>query len=510
MRHGTKEIIVARQEKSRRKRLGKAQRAMKWTLSLAAAVLICAYILVSLFYQKHFYPGTIINGEDFSNADKVSVSLSMMDRRQNYSLQVTGRDLRTFENVALFQITAQDIDLTTSIREVDMQTMLKSQKNWLWPIYIWGTHTRALPENTVIDEDKLTALLEGQDIFDKKKTTPPADAYIEGYSKVEGGFVLKPEVKGTQLHEDVARESIHQAIMQGDDLVNLEETESYLEPSVTLDDAGLQQSVLQANKWLESEITYDWNGNEVVLNGERIKEWIILKNGLVSLDEEAVAQFVKDQAREYDTYGKYRTFHTTMGYDLKLPGGAFGWLTDREAEAEALTGLIKEGAVCEREPEYTLKGPQKGASDIGSTYVEADMTHQHLYLYQKGEIVLETDFVSGDMNNGNMTPEGVFGLTYKTTNAVLRGADYETPVTYWMPFNGNFGMHDATWRTEFGGDIYLSDGSHGCLNLPLDKAGEIYQYMTQGFPIICYYYPPGVLPEEPPADNWGVPDDDED
>ena len=92
------------------------------------------------------------------------------------------------------------------------------------------------------------------------------------------------------------------------------------------------------------------------------------------------------------------------------------------------------------------------------------------------------------MSNGNTTPDGVCGITYKTTNAVLRGRDYETPVNYWMPFNGNVGMHDATWRSEFGGDIYLTNGSHGCINLPLDMAAAIYEYMSTGFPVICYYY----------------------
>ena len=120
--------------------------------------------------------------------------------------------------------------------------------------------------------------------------------------------------------------------------------------------------------------------------------------------------------------------------------------------------------------------------------MEIDLTHQHLYLYWKGELVLETDFVSGDVADGNTTPGGLYRLTYKTTDAVLRGATYETPVKYWMPFNGNIGMHDATWRNQFGGEIYLTNGSHGCINLPLDKAQAIYGYVSTGFPIICYYY----------------------
>lgn len=98
--------------------------------------------------------------------------------------------------------------------------------------------------------------------------------------------------------------------------------------------------------------------------------------------------------------------------------------------------------------------------------------------------------MSGSMSSTPdcVTPPGVFGLSYKTTNAVLRGAGYQTPVNYWMPFYGNYGMHDATWRSEFGGSIYIADGSHGCINLPLDMAAQIYQYVSAGFPVICYYY----------------------
>ena len=119
--------------------------------------------------------------------------------------------------------------------------------------------------------------------------------------------------------------------------------------------------------------------------------------------------------------------------------------------------------------------------------MEIDLGKQHLYLYVEGELILESDFVSGNASRGWNTPAGVFGLTYKTTNAVLRGENYATPVSYWMPFNGNIGMHDATWRNSFGGEIYLTNGSHGCINLPYENAKVIYEYVYTGFPIVCYY-----------------------
>ena len=230
----------------------------------------------------------------------------------------------------------------------------------------------------------------------------------------------------------------------------------------------------------------------MILDGDTIHEWIVAakedSDSLYMVDMELVAEFVAGNAKKYDTYGKSIVFTTALGEKLSVLNGGFGWKTDREKETEELIALIENGTVTEREPVYRSKGVVKGSNDPGTSYVEIDLTNQHLYLFWKGELVVESDFVSGNMSNGNTTPGGLYKLTYRTTDAVLRGADYETPVKYWMPFNGNIGMHDATWRSSFGGDIYLTNGSHGCINLPLDKAELIFAYVSTGFPIVCYYY----------------------
>lgn len=118
--------------------------------------------------------------------------------------------------------------------------------------------------------------------------------------------------------------------------------------------------------------------------------------------------------------------------------------------------------------------------------MEIDLGGQHLYLYIDGKKILESDLVSGNVARGYATPAGVYGLTYKERNATLTGETYATPVKYWMPFNGNIGMHDASWRKEFGGEIYRTNGSHGCINLPEEIAETIYGYVEQGFPVVCY------------------------
>ena len=149
---------------------------------------------------------------------------------------------------------------------------------------------------------------------------------------------------------------------------------------------------------------------------------------------------------------------------------------------------IKNGTVGVREPIYFQKAVKYGSKDYGNTYVEINLTAQHLYVYKKGKMVLESDFVSVKNTKGRKTPPGVYGITYKERDATLIGEDYETPVSYWMPFNGHIGLHDAIWRTKFGADLYNNGGSHGCINLPFHVAEKIYRIVDFRYCICCFNY----------------------
>ncbi len=452
------------------------------------AVILIFYGSIALYYQQHFFPNTTINGIDCSNFETYEVAAIVGGRIADYKLEVTGRlDVEGASGI-IGEINAQDIDLQFVDTLYEVEHLLQQQNALLWITLLANKqYTYSLQQGVSFDEEMLAETVKQWDAF--QDMIQPEDAYISEYSEEKGGYTIVPETLGTSFDVEEVIELIKEFIFKQESSLDLEEQNCYKEASITAGDKTLQESVDTVNKWLATEITYDWNGQEILLDRETIREWILFDGNHPRLDEEAVAEFVADNAGNWDTYGKSRKFTTTLGVELTLPSGAYGWKTDRDGETEELLQLIYQGSVLEKEPLYISKGRQKGTNDIGSSYVEADLTNQHLYLYYQGTLVLETDFVSGKMNCSDcITPSGVFGLTYKTTNAVLRGENYETPVSYWMPFHGNFGMHDATWRTEFGGDIYLTNGSHGCINLPLDKAEAIYGYVSTGFPVICYYY----------------------
>ena len=456
-------------------------------------VLTGVYVGVTLYYRSHFMPNTSINGITCDNMDVATV-VSLVDAQiQEYSLKVTGRNPETgVSGEILGIIDVDDIGMSYADTKDAVQDVLSNQNAFLWPgAYLKkDRNSYSLIQGIVFDESKLRETVSSWDACRKENMKSPEDAYISEYIDEKRGYEVIPETAGTELNMEKVLEIIAGKLHANETSLDLEDEQCYMEADVKSTDTNLNDAVNTANSWLSTEIVYDWNDNEVVLNAETLKDWITVKTGDVTLDEEAVSSFVKEQAKRYDTYGKSKNFVTTLGIELTLKSPNYGWKTDAETESEELIKLIYQGSKAEKEPVYSIKAMKKGMNDVGSSYVEADLTHQHLYVYQNGTVVFETDFVSGTMNStpGCVTPPGIFGLTYKTTNAVLRGADYETPVSYWMPFYGNYGMHDATWRVNFGGTIYLEHGSHGCINLPLDSAATIYGYVSTGFPVICYYY----------------------
>lgn len=123
---------------------------------------------------------------------------------------------------------------------------------------------------------------------------------------------------------------------------------------------------------------------------------------------------------------------------------------------------------------------------VGDTYVEVSVSDQHMWYVVDGDVYLESDCVTGNYNSAD-TPKGFWYVNNKISPCTLKGDDYVSYVTYWMPFiGGGWGLHDATWRSKFGGNIYKGNGSHGCVNLPYDIAKKMYAHIEIGTPVIVY------------------------
>lgn len=150
---------------------------------------------------------------------------------------------------------------------------------------------------------------------------------------------------------------------------------------------------------------------------------------------------------------------------------------DTSKEIPWLAAAMLSGRKERRVPAYRCAG----------TYVEIDKTNQTLYYYENGVLSATTPVVTGNVSRGSITPSGIYSVRSKATDTYLNGANYSSFVHYWMAFIGNsYGIHDANWRKNFGGQIYLTNGSHGCVNIPPANMPGLYAKVKVGTPVVIY------------------------
>ena len=444
------------------------------TVIAAAAV---TYLGLALFFTKHFFFNTIINGEDYSVSAVNTVQSGFLDTSSQYVLTINGRDGLTDT------ITAADIALRVEF-DREFEDIMEGQEAFLWPASVFQETEYHVDTLVTYSQDALDRKIDSLCFFDAENIRQPQDAYLSDYT--ENGYQIIPEDGGTVPVREKIRSAVAEAISFLEESVDLDAAECYTNAQITADDRALQRECDERNRFTGVTVTDTFGEETEVLDGSIIKDWITTDGRTLDLDAELVREYVNGLSRKYDTWGKKREFRTTNGEVITLTEGAYGWWMNRADETQELIEQIKSGKSGERTPVYRAEAAQYGDDDIGDTYVEIDLTSQHLWVYQDSELVEETDFVSGNVSRGYGTPVGVYGITYKERDATLRGATYTSHVDYWMPFNGNVGMHDASWRSSFGEEIYLRNGSHGCVNLPPKKAAVIYDYVEKGEPVIVY------------------------
>lgn len=466
----------------------KHRKRKKAAITVAAifGVIILAYLGTAFFFSSHFYPLTTING--------VSQSMKTVDSVEEYLTQHVKDFSLTLQKIDNTTETIVGSDISLSYKKSDeLKELLKAQNPFLWPKAFFEKPEITASVGVEYDKGKLTEKMNG--LACKKAENQVAS--VSAYPAFNGEeFVVSPEVIGSQLNEEAFHAAVEDHINGLNETLDMKQSECYLKPQFVSDSEEVINAVATMNSYLGASITYDLNPQTEVVDRARIAEWVIVNEAMeVTFNEEGVRAYVADLASRFNTVGKTRTMTSANGNPVEVVGGDFGWLINQDEEYAALLANIQAAEVITREPIYKQRGASHGeGNDYGSTYIEVDLSNQHLWVFRDGQLIMESGVVTGNPNRGNGTPQGSYQLTYKTRNATLRGRrdangvpEYETPVSFWMPFNGGIGFHDATWQSSFGGDRYLSRGSHGCVNMPYSKAEELYGIINEEIPIILHY-----------------------
>lgn len=383
-------------------------------------------------------------------------------------------------------------DIKSNIDSNSLYDKIKELKKFK---FIFGNNEQKIDLLNIVEIDttKINNIFDSISVKEENQIESK-DAYIS-YSEEKKSFEIVPEVYGNILVDnpsDLIIEPLNSYI----ETIDLVELGCYTAPSVLSSNEILLSNLEDYNSYKDVKITYIFGENNEVLDFSKFYSWLVpnyLEDGLTlneekpfTFSDEGVNGFISELNKKYTTIGTAREFTTSTGETITITTGDYGWILDRKKMSESVRNLLSTKTSETLDGIFSQKGALFGEKDYSNSYVEVSIDNQRVWMYVNGECIVDTPVVTGNVGRNMGTRKGIFSLTYKTKNAVLRGADYETPVKYWMPFDGGIGLHDATWRGSFGGNIYKWNGSHGCVNMPLNAAKTVYENIDKSMPIIVW------------------------
>lgn len=447
--------------------------------------LLAMYLGLVHYYADGFSYGTWINGVYCTGKSVNEVNDELLKQFDYEGLTIIDSDGKSYT------VSAEDVELTFDFNE-SLRLYLERQNPYLWIDNLVGDAREKTLEPVVsYREDSYETIVNAFSFFHGKEEAGRTVKILKG----EQGYYLLNE-RTHVLNEQKARELIRASFDGFEAELNLEEAGCYEDLPLTEEmkqelalweklaayqDCGIVYQFGEETYPVDSGVVCDF------LMTDEEGGFVLDENGNLCTDKEKVYAFIDWLADEYDTVGGKRQFQSTRGDIVTVEGGIYGNKIDRKAEKEYLLQAFLENKREVHVPSYTQMALRQGKDDIGDTYIEVDMTNQMMYYYENGELKLETPVVTGNTSLRRGTPEGTNYVYNKQRNRVLRGEDYASPVKYWIPVKGAIGIHDASWRSQYGGEIYKTNGSHGCINTPLDKVSELYDMVEIGTPCVMFY-----------------------
>jgi len=448
-------------------------------------IVVAAYVSGVSYFRERFFFNVQINGIPLSGHTIAEARERLESEADDYHLSVT------ISNQHTLSLSGADIDLRFNVAS-EMEALLTEQNPLAWPLNLFGSQDTHLEIEVYFDEGALHQHIASFD-FDTNDQTPPVSATIT----IEDGLaIIVPHQDGNTIDLELLEDILEEAIVELVSELHLAEEEIFLQPEFTTDSPEVTHAFEVVNRHLGAEVTLEAR-EDTFVDRELIATWIRVDDALnVALDEEAVGAWLDEFIATVNTHGTTRRLRTPNGRRVSVTGGYYGWIVDRELELAELLENIQSGASISREPIYSQRAESHEEQDWGNTFLQVSLTEQHMWAIVDGDVVFESPVVTGLPRDGRNTPEGVYFILEMLSPTVLIGATnpetgepiYETPVSYWMRTTwAGHGFHDATWQERFGGLHYQTNGSHGCTNLPLRAARELYELIFINMPVVVHY-----------------------
>ena len=456
-------------------------------ISIVVCILFAAIAYIAVGYIKYngkFLPGTVIDGTDFSGMSVEEVCNYYDNKINNYTLNIYK------DGYIIDKYEPYEFDLQLSYKaKWYFAGLVKRQANIFWLPAILGkqdVYDLNYMDIMSYNVHKLNFAIADSVGYNLPVTikSRQGSIYYNGYN-----FVIVPPVASDQIEPATYIQRIYSSIQNLESDMIIEKSDCYVRNDMTPEiEAKLEMACKTASDFFNNiDMDIKLENSDKDFNTEIINSIynIDAKYNFICNENtiDAGIDVIKDK---YNDIGAERIFHTSHGTDVTVKRGDYGTYID----IKSLRKNVKEAVLNNKKIEATInykKNTLNNTEGIGNTYIEIDLSNQYLYMYVDGELVKQCPVVTG-LPGSRATPQGVYRLKAKAMNVPLVGDTYVTPVKYWMPFNGGIGLHDAVWQSYFGGDRYLIKGSHGCVNLSMTDAADIYKYAQVNMPVICYYH----------------------
>ncbi len=459
--------------------------ALRILLITAIAALVCAYIAGYNLMKGKFLPHTFVNGVEYSGMTSEEAEALFRSAYAGRILEITER------GGAVEKVSYDDIGYRIRTGQT-FQELIDAQNYYAWPLSYVEKTRLVTKEAFEYSETKLKDALRNLDAVKGDQVKLPTDAYIV---KTGNGYEIKPETEGSRVIFKKLVPVVEEAVNNSETKLNIEEAGCYMRPSVYADDETLNSQLASILKVQETEITIAMEGNVFVkLDKSTFLPWLDFENGTLSVSDDKVFSYTTGLAEQYDTYMHKRKFVTYEGDTVEVGGGNYdnyGYQMNREKSAQLIRDALMSGTtqtIAIEWDKYARTRDESG-SDFGSTYIEISLDQQHMWYHKDGEVVVSTPVVTGTATMTRATPPGCFQILQMLKDHVMQGSYGESFANYVLAICTNgIAIHDSSWRSDYGYDIWLYSGSHGCINTPYSAVEKIYNddAMGYGIPVIIY------------------------
>lgn len=463
----------------------KSNKKIGWIIAGSIALfLVIVYLGTAFFFSNKFLMRTSVNGMNCTGKNIDEVETMIQNHVEDYVLTIETVQLGTEK------ISGKDINIQYKGFH-QIEEAFDKQNAFLWPKAIFVANPIKAEIVFEYDDIKLQSAISSLKCVQKDNQKAPVTATVVFQ---DDEFVIQKETYGTQLHMDKVKDLIYESVDTLNPTINLDKEGCYVQPKFTEKSSQVIEAKDAMNQYLKSKITYSLDGIETVADKTVFASWISVDENMkpvVSTD--AAKKYIGTLSSAYNTPNRQGVLTTPTGKQVTISNALLGRQVSVDGECKQLIADIQGGKEVKRSPIIGQQGMAEGQYVWGTTYVEVDISAQHMWYIKNGSVVFETDVVTG-LRGKNDTPTGIYKLLEKQRNTTLVGRVvngkplYRTPVSYWMRVTwSGIGFHDANWQPTFGGSRYLTNGSHGCINMPPAKAGEFYNIISVGTPVVIHY-----------------------